>query len=501
MSRRLAAAVLPLTFLLACRGTPAPVSPSRPSSTSAHTNSALDRRVLDRLADPAIAAGTWAVEVRSLATGEMLVASNAHRLLTPASTMKTITLAVAAEQLGWDYTYETRLIARGSIAGGTLTGDLVIVGAGDPSLDDWDGAASGVFGAWAARLKELGISRVNGRIVGDDRAFSDDGLGPGWAWDDLEFAYSAPASALQFNDGAAQLIVMPAAAAGTPATLTVRPSYAEVPLVGSVSTGPAGSTDSVTVLPLPHDRTLAVGGTVPAGGTRVVRNIAVPNATVYFAAAVKTALEANGIIVSGPAVDVDDLGDTAVAAGPETAVATHRSPQLPTLADTLMKLSQNMYAETLLRTLGREGAGAGTADAGRTVVRDVLAGWSIPASEATIADGSGLSRYNLITADALVSVLAHVYGDDRLRAPYVASLPVAGRSGTLAARMKGTAAEGVVQAKTGSFTNARSVAGFARSADGEPLAFAIIANNYGVAPDVADRVTDAIMVSLAEFRR
>ena len=118
-----------------------------------------------------------------------------------------------------------------------------------------------------------------------------------------------------------------------------------------------------------------------------------------------------------------------------------------------------------------------------------------------MADGSGLSRYNLVTADAVVSVLAHVYDDDRLRGPYVASLPVAGQAGMLAARMRDTPAEGNAQAKTGSFSNARALAGFVRTADGEPLVFSIIANNYGGPSAGVDRVTDAIVVALAQFRR
>jgi D-alanyl-D-alanine carboxypeptidase/D-alanyl-D-alanine-endopeptidase (penicillin-binding protein 4) len=166
-----------------------------------------------------------------------------------------------------------------------------------------------------------------------------------------------------------------------------------------------------------------------------------------------------------------------------------------------MKLSQNMYAETLLRTMGKQRSGVGTADAGRAVVRDVLTSWGVPASEVLMADGSGLSRYNLVTADAMVTVLAHVYDDTRLRQPYVNSLPIAGRAGTLSARMKGTPAEGNVHAKTGSFSNARAVAGFARTADGEPVAFSIIANNYGAPPETIDRVTDSIIVALAKFTR
>jgi D-alanyl-D-alanine carboxypeptidase/D-alanyl-D-alanine-endopeptidase (penicillin-binding protein 4) len=273
-----------------------------------------------------------------------------------------------------------------------------------------------------------------------------------------------------------------------------------VPLLNAVSTVAAGGATTIALEALPFTPGARLRGTIALDAGSQVRTISVGNPTLYFANAVKTGMMAAGIDVLGGAVDVGDLVDVPMADLSAPALS-YRSPPLSGLADTLMKLSQNLYAETFLRTLGRSRSGTGTADEGRTVVRDVLESWGVPASEVLMADGSGLSRYNLITADALVAVLAHVYADERLRAPFIASLPVAGRAGTLETRMKGTVAEGNVQAKTGSFTNARSIAGFVRSADGEPLVFSILANNYGVGPAEVDRVTDAIVVALAEFRR
>jgi D-alanyl-D-alanine carboxypeptidase/D-alanyl-D-alanine-endopeptidase (penicillin-binding protein 4) len=241
-------------------------------------------------------------------------------------------------------------------------------------------------------------------------------------------------------------------------------------------------------------------GTIALDAARQVRTVAVANPTQYFVNAARAGLQANGIEVRGAALDIDDLAEDLGTWDGEV-LLTHRSPLLSSLGDTLMKLSQNMFAETLLRTIGKRRSGSGTAEAGRTAIREVLTSWGVPASEVLMADGSGLSRYNLVTADALVSVLAHVYDEPRLRDAYLNTLPIAGRAGTLAARMKGTVAEGNVQAKTGSFTNARSVAGFVRTADNEPVVFSILANNYGVSPEAVDRVTDAIIVSLAEFRR
>ncbi|MFN7980246.1 MAG: D-alanyl-D-alanine carboxypeptidase [Vicinamibacterales bacterium] len=155
----------------------------------------LRSRVNEMLADPSLAAGTWGLEVRSLRTGERLVDVGAHRLLMPASTMKTVTLAVAADQLGWDFSFDTKLVPAGPISGGVLNGDLVIVGSADPSLDDWDGTASSVFASWAAQLKALGVRTITGRIVGDDRVVADSGFGRGWMWDDMAEDYSPPVSA------------------------------------------------------------------------------------------------------------------------------------------------------------------------------------------------------------------------------------------------------------------------------------------------------------------
>jgi len=501
MSWRLSAAALSLGLMLACRGTPAPSLPAAPPRTATTSPSvdALRLRVARLLADPNVAAGTWGLEVRSLRTQETLVETNAHRLLTPGSTLKAVTLAVAADRLGWDYTYDTRVVAKGAVANGVLDGDLVVIGSGDPSFDDWDGSASAVFGSWANALKTRGVSAVSGRVVGNHSVFADDGFGAGWMWDDMAYAYSAPASGLQFNEGAAQVSITPGAAVGDPPVLALVPSHARVPVVNNARTGPAGSGTTLTLQALPRTAGATLSGTVALDSRPQLRNVSVGNPALYFANALRTGLLANGVDVFGGAMDSTEPVEVPATEGP--LVLTHRSAPLSALADTMMKLSVNLYAETLLRTLGRDQGGDGSASAGIQVVRDALVSWGVPAAEVQIADGSGLSRYNLATPDAIVSVLAHVFADDRLRDPYIASLPVAGVSGTLASRMKGTAAERNAQAKTGSFTNLRAVAGYVHSAEGEPLAFAIIANNYGGAPAPVDHVTDAVVGTLAEFRR
>jgi D-alanyl-D-alanine carboxypeptidase/D-alanyl-D-alanine-endopeptidase (penicillin-binding protein 4) len=230
-----------------------------------------------------------------------------------------------------------------------------------------------------------------------------------------------------------------------------------------------------------------------------VRNVSVDNPTLYFVAALRDALIADGIDILGPAVDIDEIADPPPRER-GAVLLTHRSPPLSMLAETMVKLSQNLYAETLLKSLGAS-SGAGTADAGRSAAVSVVREWGITPADLVMADGSGLSRYNLATPEAIVTILTHVDRDNRLRAPFEAALPVAGRDGTLAQRMRGTAAEGNARAKTGSFSNARALSGYVRTADDEPLVFSIIVNNFGTMPTVVEQTMDSIVVRLASFRR
>ena len=222
------------------------------------------------------------------------------------------------------------------------------------------------------------------------------------------------------------------------------------------------------------------------------------NPTLFFVTALRRSLVANGIDVQGPAVDIDDLDVAPVRVADP--LVTYQSPPLSTLATTMMRLSQNLYAETLLKTLGVNG-GPGTAESGRTAVRAVLQSWNVDAGGLIQADGSGLSRYNFVTPETMVAILTHVDRDERLRSAFEATLPIAGRDGTLENRMRGTPAEGNARVKTGSLTGVRAMAGYVRSADGETLVFAILANNFQNSSSVINAACDAIVVRLASFRR
>jgi serine-type D-Ala-D-Ala carboxypeptidase/endopeptidase (penicillin-binding protein 4) len=167
----------------------------------------------------------------------------------------------------------------------------------------------------------------------------------------------------------------------------------------------------------------------------------------------------------------------------------------------MMTASQNLYAETLLRAMGRVDGRAATAADGRAAVLDILTAWGLPAGSVVIADGSGLSRYNYATADVLTRVLQHMYDDSRHRQRWMDALPAGGEAGTLQKRFVGTPAEGRVRAKTGSISNVRALSGYVLSADGEQLAFSILINNITAASEAIFQVIDAAVLRLAAFSR
>jgi D-alanyl-D-alanine carboxypeptidase/D-alanyl-D-alanine-endopeptidase (penicillin-binding protein 4) len=485
--------VLVLT-LSACHAPAPAVAPVSPPLTPLGQ---LRRDIDAILAAAPLARSYWGIAVKSARNEETLYSLNSGKLLMPGSLMKIVTLAAAADRLGWDYTFETNLMIAGSVDAGSLDGDLIVAGSGDPSIVE-DGVATELFGAWAEVLKSTGIRSIAGRIVGDDNAFDDDPWGPGWAWDDLAGRDAAPISALQFNENVVQAAIAPGAAAGLPAVISFTPDKNTLEVENHLVTEPPGTILSVTARRA-GPGTVALSGTIPSGVEPFVRILAVDNPTLYFVTALRAALVAHGIEVRGAAIDIDDIADPPPA-DRRTTIATHRSLPLSELSLRLMKNSQNLYAETLLKTLGATGESP-TLESGRMVVADVLTAWGVPPAGLVQVDGSGLSRYNYVTADTVTAVLSHIHRDDRLRVPFEASLPIAGRDGTLAARMKGTAAEGNVRAKSGTLANVRSLAGFVTSADGEPLIFVIMANNFGTMPEVAISAIDAIAARLAEFRR
>ncbi len=447
------------------------------------------------VAAPGVARGTWAVAVRSLRDGAPLLELNADALLVPASAAKLVTLAAAAEAVGWTYTFETTLTTVGSIEEGVLRGDLVVSGTGDPTIAGPGGKGLDSF---VDAVRARGISRITGRIVGDDDGTEEPFPRFAWAWDDLGYAYGALPGALNLGANVVEITLAPGARPGLPAALTVGIDARELPITSKVDTGLAESIAHLQPVLLPGGLGLRVLGTLPAGTPAITFPVAVGNPTHWFATMLRQRLREAGIETDGPPVDIDNLTDSSVA-GPSSLVHVHRSPPLAAIAEPMIKDSLNLYAETVL-WLATGPGGVRTTDEALDAVHVRLAGWGVADGHHQLVDGSGLSRRSTLTARALVTVLERLY-DPTGASPWMRALPMAGRDGTLDSRMGGTPAEGNLLAKTGSMSNIRSLAGYVRTRDGEPLAFAILVNHFEGPGSAADAAVDRIAVALASLSR
>jgi D-alanyl-D-alanine carboxypeptidase/D-alanyl-D-alanine-endopeptidase (penicillin-binding protein 4) len=441
----------------------------------------------------------WAVKVQSLVSGETVYGYNPLQLMIPASTQKLLTAAVAAERLGWDYQFTTRLLATGPIEGGILDGDLIVVSNGDPSINPRHVPRWRAFDDWGAALAAKGIRAVNGRVIGDDNAFEEPGWGIGWSWDDLQFGYGAAAAALQYNESQVEVTIGPGLAPGATAIVTTSPAGHGMFLVISAMTVASDAETRVGIGRLPASNRLQVAGEIAAGSKPVTLTAAVPNPTTLYVNALREALGRQGVYVSGGTADIDDVKPT-----PETSKATEllvdRSPPLAEIIDVTLKWSRNEYAETLLRAVAPPGEPASDR-AGLEVMGEQLRAWGIMPELYLARDGSGLSRMDLVSAEALTSLLTYLWRDPKHSEVFRSTLPVAGESGTLANRMKDTPAQNHVWAKTGTMSNERALAGYLVTLAGEPMVFSILVNNYRVPTSEIDATVDKALIRLVQFQR
>jgi D-alanyl-D-alanine carboxypeptidase/D-alanyl-D-alanine-endopeptidase (penicillin-binding protein 4) len=443
---------------------------------------------------PEFANAHWGILIVDPERGDTLYARNIGKLFMPASNMKILTSAVTLAHLGPDYRYATMFAARGPVVNGTLNGDLVVTGRGDPSVSDHMlGDAMTPLRTIADSIAAHGIRHISGRVVAGGNAFPSDVFGFGWSWDDFEDSYSAPIDELLFNEGFGVLHVSAGAAAGDPVHVETRPArtYPHVRNLARTVASPADTAErrKANTLRARKDSLtwdVILDGDIPAGDSTTIEVTHHDPRTAYVAA-VGEALHDRGITADGEATDT---------LAKEQTIATLSSPPLSEILKALMKPSQNQIAEMLFRTAALEATGVGRTDSARVVVERQIAQWGVPATEAVVRDGSGLSRYDYISPRAAVHVLDAMRRSPHFRTYYDA-LPIAGVDGTIRNRMKGTPAENNVHAKTGSVAMARSLSGYVTTANGRMLIFSFLANNWTVNIRDVERVQDAIAVRLA----
>jgi D-alanyl-D-alanine carboxypeptidase/D-alanyl-D-alanine-endopeptidase (penicillin-binding protein 4) len=481
----------------------APAAPV-PMPAAAPWRAALAAAADSMLGEAKWANAHWGVLLVNPRTGDTLYTRNAGQLFMPASNQKIVTGATALAILGPEYRWRTAVaVERGALRDGVVRGDLHVVGRGDPTVSDrMRGDAMAPLLAVADSLRAGGVRRIEGTVVASGEAFPGAYWGYGWGWDDFDEPYSAGVSEVLFNDGFARVVVLGGARPGDAPTVRVGPAPSALPLDVHVVTATPGvvgqgtTATRVTARWQDERRRHRLDGVVSVGDSAVL-TLAFRDPRRAYAAALGDALRARGIAVDTAPARRRPCADAPCPAPALDTLHTLVSPTLREVLPALEKPSQNQIAEMVFLTMGLERAGRGSADSARRVVGDQLRLWGVtPERDVAVRDGSGLSRHDYLTPTAVVRILDAVRQRPDFRVFHDA-LPVAGVDGTLAARMKGTPAEGNVHAKTGTVDKARSLSGYVTSADGELLLFSILCNNFTQPTREVDRVADALLARLA----
>lgn len=458
--------------------------------------------------------GFWGIEVVRLSDGKILYKKNEDHLFMPASNMKLFTTAAALEKLGPDYVFRTTVESDTSPDAQGRVHDLILVGRGDANLGsrilpyhlqtERRVFADVVFRELADQVAARGVREIQGDLVADDTYYLHEPYGHDWGVGDIQWGYGAPISALAFNDNELMLHVQPGAAEGEAAPVSLLPLDGYFQLNNRLQTASERTKEHVFVERAPGSKQLDVWGQVPLGSTIDDDTVSIDDPPKLIGEIFRKLLEDRGIKVQGQVVvkhltriEAATMADPPPKPAPRVVLAEHRSLPLRDDITVTNKVSQNLHAEMLLRTLGREVKNFGSTTAGLEVLTDLAAKAGIPPVEYYFTDGSGLSRKALVAPEAMVKLLEYMAHSPNFEA-YYDSLPVAGADGTLAGRFKQTTAVGSIHAKTGTITHVNALSGYMDLPSGDRLAFSIFGNAHPASAHKGAYAADQIALAIFE---
>src|ERR1700694_3782467 len=451
--------------------------------------------------------GEWGLLIVEAESGETLYEQNANKYFVPASNMKLFTTALALAKLGPEYRFHTTLETRATISReGVLGGDLALVGRGDPNLsnrkfpyelkEEFDGPPEKALGELADAVVAKGVKEISGDVIGDDSYFPRERYPNGWEIDDMVWEYGAAISAIVVDDNTVSLTLTPGEQAGNPVQGTVTPATPDFTVENEVITSAADVKPDLTLTRDPGANIVVVKGSLPAKSAPRKLVLAIEEPAQHAAATLKRLLEERGIKVDGVAKARHAQEGTA---GDPAVLAEHVSVPLGDAVKLSNKISQNLHTEMLLRTVARQNGLWATPDELMKVPVDFYAAAGVAPGDVIQADASGLSRHDLVTPRAIVTLLSFAQRQSWFGF-YYASLPVAGVDGTLEDRMKNTLAAGRIHAKTGSVEHVRTLSGFAETLGGRRVIFSFLSNNQGgKRHEAADALTGLCVAMLEEF--
>ncbi len=452
---------------------------------------------------PRFSGALWGVKIASLATGKTIYENHADRLMSPASNSKLYAAALALDTFGGDYQFGTPVLANGTIGrNGTLHGDLIISGRGDPSwkaTNFWDN-----FTPFIAVLTNADLRRISGDLVMDTTFFQGPPNGGSWCVEDLEDSEGAEVSALTLEDNTAQISVKPAAKKSDMCLLALSPPDTGILLSNRTKTVLSGGKSHLEIVKPPGTKTIYVFGELPVGAKEEILDVPVPQPAAWFGAALKTALAKNGITVKGKVRCVEWPEVPSWQSTNLIKLGEVKSPPLREILRSFLKPSQNLETDLVFDHTGEMFRGTNS-PAWKTseqcavaALEAFLATNNVPA-DVHFDEGSGLSRNNLTSANATTALLT-VMATNRWASDYFDALPIAGIDGTLRRRMKNTPAFQNVHAKTGTLRWVNALSGYVTTAAGEKLVFSLMLNRYNPPADRkrTDELDD-IAVLLAGF--
>ena len=503
------------------QSTPQGVAPCCSAQTKSKGNAALTskkhtkidaatRRFTERvdalLATAPVSKGDWGLLVVDAETGSTLYELNADRYFIPASNMKLFTTALALAKLGSDFRFHTTLETHGVVSSeGKLSGDLFLVGRGDPNLsnrkfpytlkEEFDGQPEKVLAELADALVSAGVKEISGNIVADDSYFPREPYPSGWEIDDMVWEYGAAISAIVVEDNTVALTLIPGDQAGDPVQASVIPATPDFVVENNVVTSAADAKSELTLTREPGSRSVALRGSLPARSLPRKLILAMHEPAEHAAALLSRLLAERGVKVDGlPRVVHSPEPATAT---PRVVLAEHVSVPLSDSVKLINKISQNLHTEMLLRATARQSGTWNTPEELMKFPADFYAAAGIDPDDIVQRDGSGLSRHDLVTARAIVQLLKYAQNQPWFT-PFYDSLPVAGTDGTLEPLMKNTAAASHIHAKTGSLEHVRTRSGYADTLGGRRLIFSFLSNNQGGKNHEALDTLDALCVAMVE---
>ncbi len=463
---------------------------------TANAEESLREQVARMKNTPLLRHAQWGLYAAYVDNGQPLIDINGETALTPASTFKLFTTALALETLTPAYRFETLLLYEGTIKNGILHGNLILRGGGDPTLgsDRIDGnpGLDSLIQRWVGAVRRAGIRSIDGHIIADTRHFAGQRTPGAWEWMDIGNYYGAGAGALNIHDNFYHLWFRPGKPGQKARVLRTEPYIPGLIFDNHMLTGRWGSGDQGYIYAAPGQFRAQLRGSIPAGGDFAIRG-ALPDPALFAVQRLKKGLNENGIPAHGKTL-VQHNRFTQKGVLLEKIV----SPPLRDIVRVIHRRSFNLYAEAAGKEAARIAGYSADSHGFARALKDFLKKKNIPAVALRANDACGLSSANTVTPRMMVSLL-RTAADALWFDVYYGTLSVAGdaeNGGFFKTWGRGTMLEGNARVKSGLIGGVRALAGYVSTADDRLIAFCFIAHHHNGSRRNVDEIYKKVLLLL-----